>query len=77
MGRSYASPYKPIQRLRRVINERSNIPLKPMLISSRVTFDSNFESGNLDAAIEVSPNEYDLFIRVDTNSKGHNNWFYF
>lgn len=40
-------------------------------------FDSNFESGNLDAAIKVDDFEYDLFMRVDTNTKGHTNWYYF
>ena len=25
----------------------------------------------------ISPNEYDLYMRPDTNSKGHHQWFYF
>ena len=25
----------------------------------------------------TSPNEYDLYMRPDTNSKGHHQWFYF
>lgn len=33
-------------------------------------FDSNFESGNLDMVCKVSDYEYDLFMRVDTNTKG-------
>ncbi len=40
-------------------------------------FDSNFESGNLDTAVKVSANEYDLFMRVDTNTRGHNQWYNF
>jgi hypothetical protein len=40
-------------------------------------FDSSFESGNLDASIKVDEAEYDLFMRVDTNTKGHTNWYYF
>lgn len=34
-------------------------------------FDSNFESGNLDMVIKRKELEYDLFMRVDTNTKGH------
>lgn len=40
-------------------------------------FDSFFECGNLDMVIKTKPNEYDLFMRVDTNTKGHHQWFYF
>jgi hypothetical protein len=42
-----------------------------------VNFNSDFESGNLDMAIEVDVNEYDLFMRVDTNTRGHFSWYYF
>jgi hypothetical protein len=42
-----------------------------------LVFDSCFESGNLDASIKVDEVEYDLFMRVDTNTKGHTNWYYF
>lgn len=34
-------------------------------------FDSNFESGNLDMVIKVKEFEYDLYMRVDTNTRGH------
>lgn len=40
-------------------------------------FDSVFEGGNLDAAIEVAPHEFDLFMRVDSNTKGHFSWYNF
>lgn len=30
-----------------------------------------FESGNLDKAFKIKDREYDLFMRVDTNTKGH------
>lgn len=42
-----------------------------------VVFDSDFESGNLDTVIKVADNEYDLFMRVDTNTRGHVQWFNF
>jgi len=35
-------------------------------------FDSNFECGNLDIVTKGwRENEYDLYMRVDTNTKGH------
>ena len=40
-------------------------------------FDGSFESANLDCAVKVSSEEYDLFLRVDSNSQGHTQWFYF
>jgi len=40
-------------------------------------FDSYFESGNLDIAVKVSEDEYDLYMRVDSNTIGRNQWFYF
>lgn len=40
-------------------------------------FDSKFEGGNLDKVVIVSPTEYDLYMRVDSNTNGHNQWFFF
>jgi hypothetical protein len=40
-------------------------------------FDSNFESGNLDSAYLVNENEYNLLMKVDTNTKGNSFWFNF
>ena len=40
-------------------------------------FDSNFEGGNLDVVVRTKENEYDLYIRADSNARGHNQWFYF
>ena len=47
------------------------------LPSDCLTFDSAFENGNLDRVVMVSPNEYDLYIRSDSNTKAHLHWFYF
>lgn len=41
------------------------------------TFDSNFESGNLDFVGKVTDNEFDLLMRLDSNSRSHQQWFYF
>ena len=40
-------------------------------------FDSNFESGNIDFVGKVSENEYDMLMRLDSNSRSHQQWFYF
>jgi len=45
--------------------------------SPELIFDSNFESGNLDMVIKVKDYEYDLYMRVDTNTRGHHQWFFF
>ena len=42
-----------------------------------LVFDSAFESGNLDMVIKTKPMNYDLYMRVDTNTRGHHQWFYF
>lgn len=40
-------------------------------------FDSFFQSGNLDCAFQVDERQYDLFLRVDSNTKGHIQWYNF
>lgn len=40
-------------------------------------FDSKFEGGNLDKVVVVTPQEYDLYMRVDSNTYGHHQWFFF
>lgn len=52
--------------------------MNPDLVNEKeLRFDSNFESGNLDMVIRTKPWEYDLYMRVDTNTRGHHQWFYF
>ncbi len=46
-------------------------------VDEELVFDSDFESGNLDMVVKTKEGSYDLFLRVDTNSKGHMQWFYF
>ena len=38
---------------------------------NELVFDSNFESGNLDMAFKTGDLAYDLYMRVDTNTRGH------
>ena len=42
--------------------------------NSSIIFDSDFESGNLDVVIETAHYEYDLVMRVDSNTRGHFSW---
>ena len=51
------------------INEQTNF--------KKIKFNSYFESGNLYKVYELYQGEYNLFMRVDTNTKGHSKWFYF
>ena len=51
--------------------------MNPIGFPEDLHFDSNFECGNLDLVVKVGSQEYDLFMRVDTNSKGHFSWFMF
>lgn len=45
--------------------------------AGELNFESAFESGNLDLAVKIKKNEYDLFLRSDTNTRGHTSWYYF
>ena len=38
--------------------------------ANTLNFNSIFESGNLDMAIKINELEYDLYMRVDSNTKG-------
>jgi len=44
---------------------------------SEFVFDSYFESGNLDRAVIVGPNEFHLFLTPDSNTQGYTQWFSF
>jgi hypothetical protein len=56
---------------------REFIGMSPDLDWNELHFNSNFENGNLDMVVKTGEKEYDLFLRVDTNTKGHCNWFHF
>lgn len=45
--------------------------------STLLEFDSNYESGNLDSVYLANENDYNLLMKVDTNTKGNAFWFYF
>jgi hypothetical protein len=45
--------------------------------SEQLHFNSHFESGNLGQVRCINSNEYELFIRPDTNNPNYRLWFYF
>lgn len=49
----------------------------PNLSENTLRFDSFFEGGNLDLVVNQKENEYDLYMRTDSNTKGHHQWFFF
>ena len=51
--------------------------MNPNIGKHELIFDSCFEGGNLDCAVRLKVNEYDLLLRVDSNTVGHVQWFYF
>ncbi|KAJ8736287.1 hypothetical protein PYW08_006943 [Mythimna loreyi] len=45
--------------------------------TTKLGFESRFESGNLRKAIQVGPREYELILMPDVNSSKRHQWFYF
>jgi len=72
------SVYMLIDIIRKFLSSKQNIK-RPfgMLKKEPYTFDSCFESGNLDVVVRVKEREYDLYMRSDSNTYGHRQWFYF
>ena len=52
-------------------------PTGTVMKNCELTFDSMFESGNLDVAVQVQPEEFNLYLKADTNTRGYCNWFFF
>jgi hypothetical protein len=44
---------------------------------SPLVFESRFEGGNLRRAVQIWEHEYDLILKADINTNGHNQWFNF
>lgn len=75
-NRSYVNPYAS-NKFRDHKSVRNGLTNQVILRECFLKFNSDFEGGNLDAVIQRGSSEFDLFMRVDTNTKGHTNWFYF
>ncbi|XP_067358782.1 cytosolic carboxypeptidase 2 isoform X2 [Channa argus] len=57
-------------------------PLKPATYDINqsdftLEFESRFESGNLQKAVQVGVNDYELTLRTDLYTRKHTQWFYF
>ncbi|CAD8082969.1 unnamed protein product [Paramecium primaurelia] len=50
---------------------------RPQAQKHFIQFDSDFESGNLDFAFQVRPNEYNCYMRCDSNSRSSHSWYHF
>lgn len=51
---------------------------KEVMDTSSLFIDSHFESGNMEKVLKDSNlHKYSLFMSVDTNTRGHQQWFYF
>ncbi|OQR86993.1 metalloprotease family M14A [Achlya hypogyna] len=62
----------------RVSNRYPYTPVPPSQpFASSLTFESEFESGNLLRAVQIGPYEYDLVLRADLHTAGYTQWFYF
>lgn len=61
------------------INPKNEVVAKSNQINLEkgLKFVNDFESSNLDFVTQINPFEYDIYIKADTNSMGHQNWFYF
>lgn len=58
-------------------NEKQEDQIVNYIDEDALVFDSKFECGNLDRVEMVSKDEYDLYMRIDSNTSGHMHWFYF
>lgn len=59
------------------VKQDASNPQKELRSNKNLVFDSNFESGNLELAETENSIEYNLQMTVDTNTRGHSQWFYF
>ena len=48
-----------------------------MMDQGGLVIDSMFECGNIDRAVKERGDRYVMYMTVDTNTKGHQQWFYF
>jgi hypothetical protein len=51
--------------------------MNPNISKQELVFNSHFESGNLDCVVRLKSQEYDLILRVDSNTAGHVLWYNF
>ena len=67
------SPINPVTR-KPTLREFPQRWIKSLFLNKK--FNSYFESGNLDFVEKVNK-EYNLYLRCDSNTRGHTQWYYF
>eukprot|EP00753_Platysulcus_tardus_P018221 PLAT6783.1.p1 GENE.PLAT6783.1~~PLAT6783.1.p1 ORF type:complete len:613 (-),score=151.44 PLAT6783.1:86-1924(-) len=61
------------RRLRRAASSGS----EESVAEGNLQFSADFESGNMEKAVKIGANEYDIYIRSDVNNSKYRVWFYF
>ena len=59
------------------VDPRPFVGNSPDSLPDDLEFDAFFEGGNLDMVVRSEADEYDLYMRPDANTRGHNQWFYY
>lgn len=65
------------RRDQRLQDQRPFVGMSAATAQHALVFDSQFEGGNLDKVVQVGPAQYDLYMRVDANTRGYHQWYYF
>lgn len=71
-GQPKREDFRPFIGMNPVITESPSHSINEQLFKKpSLVFNSNYECGNLDMAFQIKENEYDLYMRVDSNTRGH------
>ena len=54
-----------------ILNSDHHSPDPDLFRTPSLHFNSHYECGNLDVAVQIRDAEYDLYMRVDSNTRGH------
>jgi hypothetical protein len=64
------------------LSNKNKSKVKPFYVpegddDKTLVFESRFECGNLNMALKLNDNEYNLLLQNDINTNGHTQWFFF
>lgn len=65
------------ERLRNSFIMGKNKPKDQQPSDNKLVFNNEIENGNMELAVKVTDTQYDLYLKIDTNTHGHQNWFHF
>ncbi|CAD8117264.1 unnamed protein product [Paramecium sonneborni] len=84
MYKKYLSTYQPTKNqtdmMEAILKKQRQLRLfinRPLAQRHFLQFDSDFESGNLDFAFQIRSNEYNCYMRCDSNSRCSHSWYHF